>query len=156
VHCRCLQTHQKRVSDLITDDCEPLCGCWELNSGPLEEQSVVLITEPSLQHSLPLLKKIYFIYMSTLQLSSDTLEECIRSHYRWLRATIWLLGIELWTISSARNRLELEKKQTKIQPQFSPHCYRFGLSFSPNFAHGTVAVIVYAKMWTRSQPVQME
>ncbi|KRY65434.1 hypothetical protein T4D_8955 [Trichinella pseudospiralis] len=21
------------------DGCEPPCGCWELNSGPLEEQS---------------------------------------------------------------------------------------------------------------------
>ena len=29
--------------DPITD------GCWELNSGPLEEQSVLLIAEPSLQ-----------------------------------------------------------------------------------------------------------
>jgi len=28
---------------------EPPCGCWELNSGPLEEQSVLLTTEPSLQ-----------------------------------------------------------------------------------------------------------
>jgi hypothetical protein len=29
--------------------CEPPCGCWELNSGPLEEQSVLLTNEPSLQ-----------------------------------------------------------------------------------------------------------
>ena len=29
--------------------CEPPCGCWELNSGPLEEQSLLLIAEPSLQ-----------------------------------------------------------------------------------------------------------
>ena len=29
--------------------CEPPCGCWDLNSGPLEEQSVLLTTEPSLQ-----------------------------------------------------------------------------------------------------------
>jgi hypothetical protein len=27
---------------------EPPCGCCELNSGPLEEQSVLLTTEPSL------------------------------------------------------------------------------------------------------------
>jgi len=27
----------------------PPCGCWELNSGPLEEQLVFLTTEPSLQ-----------------------------------------------------------------------------------------------------------
>jgi hypothetical protein len=31
------------------DDCEPPCGCWELNSGSLEEQSVLLTSEPSLQ-----------------------------------------------------------------------------------------------------------
>jgi len=49
VHCSCLQTHQKRASDPITDGCEPPCGCRELNSGPLEEQSVLLTTEPSLQ-----------------------------------------------------------------------------------------------------------
>jgi hypothetical protein len=42
-------THQKRASDPITDGCKPPCGCWELNSGPLEEQSVLLTTEPSLQ-----------------------------------------------------------------------------------------------------------
>jgi hypothetical protein len=39
----------ERVSDSITDGCEPPCGCWELNSGPLEEQSVLLTAEPSLQ-----------------------------------------------------------------------------------------------------------
>jgi hypothetical protein len=32
-----------------TDSCEPPCGCWELNSGPLEEQSVLLTAAPSLQ-----------------------------------------------------------------------------------------------------------
>jgi hypothetical protein len=36
-----LQTHQKRALDPITDGCEPPCGFWELNSGPLEEQSVL-------------------------------------------------------------------------------------------------------------------
>jgi hypothetical protein len=25
---------QKRATDLIADGCEPLCGFWELNSGP--------------------------------------------------------------------------------------------------------------------------
>jgi hypothetical protein len=29
-------THQKRASNLITDGCEPPCGCWELSSGPLK------------------------------------------------------------------------------------------------------------------------
>jgi len=40
---------QKRAPDLIIDGCEPPCGCWELNSGPLEEQTVLLTSEPSLQ-----------------------------------------------------------------------------------------------------------
>ena len=40
---------QKRASDPIIDGCEPPCGCWELKSGPLEEQSVLLTTEPYLQ-----------------------------------------------------------------------------------------------------------
>jgi hypothetical protein len=49
---------------------------------------------------------IYFMDVSILYLSSDTPEESIRSHYRWLWATMWLLGIELktsedhWTVSA--------------------------------------------------------
>ena len=31
----------------VTDTCELLCGCWELNSCPLEEQPVLLTTELS-------------------------------------------------------------------------------------------------------------
>jgi hypothetical protein len=52
-HCICLNTYQKRASDPITDGCEPPCGCWDLNSGPLEEQSVLLTTESSLQPLVP-------------------------------------------------------------------------------------------------------
>ena len=48
-HKMSLQTHQERTSDPITDGCEPPWGWWKLNSGPLEEQSVLLTTEPSLQ-----------------------------------------------------------------------------------------------------------
>jgi hypothetical protein len=40
---------QKRASDLITDGCESPWGCWELNSGPLKEQSVLLTSETALQ-----------------------------------------------------------------------------------------------------------
>ena len=39
---------QKREPDLI-DDYEPSCGCWDTNPGPLEEQSVLPTSEPSLQ-----------------------------------------------------------------------------------------------------------
>jgi hypothetical protein len=38
-----------RALGSITDDCEPPCGCWELNTGSLEEQSVLSTAEPSLQ-----------------------------------------------------------------------------------------------------------
>lgn len=34
----------------VTVGWEPRCGCWEPNPVPLEEQSVLLFTEPSLQH----------------------------------------------------------------------------------------------------------
>ena len=48
-----MSAHQKRASDPITDGCEPPCGCWELNSGPLEERLLLLTTEPSLQYLSP-------------------------------------------------------------------------------------------------------
>jgi hypothetical protein len=40
---------QRRESDPVTDGCEPPCKCWKLNLGLLEEQSVLLTPEPSLQ-----------------------------------------------------------------------------------------------------------
>jgi hypothetical protein len=39
--------------DLIIKSCEPPCGCWDLNSGPWEEQSVFLPAEPSPQPLYP-------------------------------------------------------------------------------------------------------
>jgi hypothetical protein len=57
------------------------------------------------------------MYVSTLSLSSDTTEEGIRSHYRWLWATMWLLGIELRT--SGRAVLAVEPS---LQPQ-QTQCY---------------------------------
>jgi hypothetical protein len=40
---------QKRASDPITDGCEMPCGYWKLNTEPLEEQTMLLTAEPSLQ-----------------------------------------------------------------------------------------------------------
>ena len=31
----------------VIDGCEPPCGCWESNLGPLEEQQMLLTAEPS-------------------------------------------------------------------------------------------------------------
>lgn len=57
----CLLYPQRTASDRLgwelhrssrmgaTDGCELPCGCWELYPGPLEEQSVLLTAEPSLQ-----------------------------------------------------------------------------------------------------------
>jgi hypothetical protein len=44
---------------LVTGGCEPPCSCWELNSWPPEEQSVLLTIEPSHQPQ--------FIYTFTAQ-----------------------------------------------------------------------------------------
>jgi len=50
----CAHRSQKRVLDLlqqesgVTNGCEPPCGCWESNPGPLE-QPVLLTSEPHLQ-----------------------------------------------------------------------------------------------------------
>ena len=41
----CISAGQKRAPDLITGS----YGCWELGSGPLGEQSMLLASEPSLQ-----------------------------------------------------------------------------------------------------------
>ena len=39
---------QKMALDLILDGCEPPCGWGELNSGPLEEQAMLLTAQPTL------------------------------------------------------------------------------------------------------------
>jgi hypothetical protein len=45
------------------------------------------------------------MYINTLLLFSDTPEEGIGSHYRWLWAATWLLGIELRTSGGAVSAL---------------------------------------------------
>jgi hypothetical protein len=32
----------------LKDGCEPPCGCWELNPGPLKEEPILLTVKPSL------------------------------------------------------------------------------------------------------------
>jgi hypothetical protein len=48
----------------VMDGCEPPCGCWDLNSGPLEEQSVLLTAEPSYQPENPFLKAVFLAHMN--------------------------------------------------------------------------------------------
>lgn len=98
----CMPTDQKWSSDPFlwnwSYNYEPPCECWELNLGPLEKQQVLLSIELSLQpqddisilnSASELLWFLYLyliclLYISTLGLSSDTPEESIRAHYRWL------------------------------------------------------------------------
>jgi hypothetical protein len=77
--------HQKRVSDLITDGFEPPCVCWALNLGSLEEQSVLLTTEPSLQ--TPFLVKIDWLMIDWLIIYKHTVavfSHSRREHQIWL------------------------------------------------------------------------
>jgi hypothetical protein len=58
--------HSRRGHQVfVTDGCEPPCGCWDLNSGPLEEQSVLLTTEPT-QQPCNVHFKESFVYHSNL------------------------------------------------------------------------------------------
>jgi hypothetical protein len=82
--CRCLQTHQKRASDPITDGCEPPCGCWELNSGPLEEHSVLLTTKPSLQPYIFTFNHLYMCELGSVYMSAVPMEIPYSWNYRRL------------------------------------------------------------------------
>jgi hypothetical protein len=90
VHCSCLQTHQNRASEPITDGCEPLCGCWELNSGPLEEQSVLLTIGPSLQPPLLSFIIVYIIFLYLLLLLWSILCVCRRTRVHMLTLAVFL------------------------------------------------------------------
>jgi hypothetical protein len=59
----CLQRLEEGIGcpgSVVTSSCEPLCGFWESNSGPLEDQPVLICAEPFLQ-SLDLLNTIVFV-----------------------------------------------------------------------------------------------
>ena len=47
----------------VVHGCEASCGCQELNLDPLQENQVLLTTEPSLQPLLAFIFKILFIYL---------------------------------------------------------------------------------------------
>ena len=62
-------TPEKRVLNLIIDGCEAPYYCWELNSGPLEEQSVLLTAaEPSLQPLIERLLMTASIFIGVVEL----------------------------------------------------------------------------------------
>jgi hypothetical protein len=63
------------------------------------------IWQPACDTWDPMVIYFYFTYVSILLLSSATPEESIRSYYRWLWATMWLLGTELWSSGRADSAL---------------------------------------------------
>lgn len=49
----------------VTNACELTRGSWELNSGPLQEQPMLLPDEPSQQLTPTLSKNLYFSWLGT-------------------------------------------------------------------------------------------
>jgi hypothetical protein len=98
---------------------------WELNSGPLEEQSVLFFFFSFfILPSRFSLRFIYLLYVSTLKLFSDTLEEGIRSHYGWLWATMWLLGFELRPLEEQSVSIDNGQFSSKEAGQKPDWCHR--------------------------------
>ena len=57
IHSRCpWSSEEDGRSPETGNGCEPPCGCWELNPGPLQVQPMLLATEPSLQLQRPSFK----------------------------------------------------------------------------------------------------
>jgi hypothetical protein len=111
VKCALLEV-QSRISIITVPLCwghGTLCGpgmlssVCELKKTDLRTEKILLIFPFFFNFYFYLF--IFFIYMNTLELSSDTPEEGIRSHYRWLWATMWLLGFELRTFGRAVSAL---------------------------------------------------
>jgi hypothetical protein len=48
------------------------------------KQNKTILAKSDLEGYIFFKKRIYFMYVSTLSMSSDTPEEGVRSHYRWL------------------------------------------------------------------------
>jgi hypothetical protein len=70
------------------DGCEPPCGCWDLNSGPLEEQSALLTADPS--HQPPLNTLSLCIYTTFFKIHS-----IVDGHLAWLYSSALVNGAVL-------------------------------------------------------------
>ena len=69
--------------------CELPCGCWDLNSGSLTEQSVLLTTEPSLQ-PLTLFEEWFISPQASPQQSCDPMISFSETHRG--PTTVWTAG----------------------------------------------------------------
>ena len=75
----CVRAH---APDLTTDGCKPPCSCWELNSGPLEEQPGLLTSEPSLQPLVYCMHACIYVCIYTMYIYVCIYTMCI--HYKWI------------------------------------------------------------------------
>ena len=66
----CRPACQRMASDPIYRCCEPPCHCWELNSGPLEEQPMLLNPEPSPAPILWFSSSVFFMGFYVCQCAS--------------------------------------------------------------------------------------
>jgi hypothetical protein len=140
VHCRCLQTHQKRASDPVTDGCEPPCDCWELNSGPLGEQSVLLTAEPSLQ------PKLYFLF-NYMWMREVCAHECLCSQrpgavdfpQSWNYSWLWAAHHGLWELNEDPLQEHCTLSPWSISPAPKVAIFKRGEPSGPFHFHTTRA-----------------
>lgn len=73
---------EESVINGVTDAWELLCGCWEQSMGPMEEQQVLLVTDPSLQtRGMRSLNHILFQGIQKLAIGIITLSFYYRKSY---------------------------------------------------------------------------
>ena len=75
-----------------------ICLCAGIHILMCARKSVVSVQGLFLFALYPIFLKRILCMWGTLSFSSDTPEEGNKSHYRWLWATMWMLGIELRTL----------------------------------------------------------
>jgi hypothetical protein len=87
--------HTRRGHQIpITDGCEPPCGRWEVNSGPLEEYSVLLTTEKSLE--LP--KNQFLVFFVIYFYIIDFSPEFISCHLQFEKNFICLSSLKKYLL----------------------------------------------------------
>ena len=128
VHCSCLQTHQKRASDPITDGCEPSCVCQELNSGPLEEQSVLFTTEPSQRKRF----RKNSVWVSLVPFSSMQLRSVASLQFCTVLVSLYLSALNAAQLMELRGSSIFKQSNAVRSQGTNSESVRFGRSLSQN------------------------
>ena len=89
----------------VTDGCEPPCGCWDLNSGPLGEQLALLTDEPSHQLKDWFYRRREVVYEEPHGVTGLEFQALSFSSWLWETGIRWglsscsaLSGVGLWVI----------------------------------------------------------